>query len=67
MANFEDITSLEKGIASGQIKDTQIVDVRPENVFQSGHIDTSLNLFYKQVLDGDTNTVKSREEIKELL
>lgn len=66
ITSYEQIRELEKAISAKE-SDTQILDVRVESAYQAGKIEHAQNVFWKQVLNEQTGTVKTPEQIREVL
>ena len=66
ITSYEQIRQLEKAISANE-SDTQILDVRVESAYQAGKIEHAKNVFWKQVINEQAGTVKSPEQIREVL
>ena len=59
--SYEQMAQIEAEISAGK-SGVQIIDVRNEKTYTDGHIPSSSNLFFRNILNED-NTLKSNAEI----
>ncbi len=62
---YEEILAITADIAAGK-SNSQVLDVRPETAYSTGHILAAKNLPQKNLIQAD-NTLKSKEDIAGLL
>ena len=64
--SYEDILSTTADIAASK-SSSQLLDARPDTAYATSHISTAISVPLKSMINADTNCVKTKDEILEIL